>query len=145
MVRVWPLKKNPFFESVGKVVVFWQVRCNIWQKIHLFSAKNFVEIFFCQNSFPAIWRLKIVPFSTKLEGGGGGGSPYLNKITITITILSMILGYTYLVWKQCSRGSELCINVCNLQCIVINLTVVVIFMFKSCPYKLLILFIQRFN
>ena len=41
------------------------------KKYGSFSKKNLWRIFLCQNSFPAIVRQKI-PFSTKLEDGGGG-------------------------------------------------------------------------
>ena len=55
----------------GKFVVFLQVCCNILAKnIALLVQKIFGELFFCQNLFSAILRIK-VSMATKLEGGGG--------------------------------------------------------------------------
>ena len=41
--------------------------------------QKFCGGFFCQNSFPAILRLKKVPFATKLGGGGALVAGLLKK------------------------------------------------------------------
>ena len=53
--------------SVGKVIVFWQVFCNIWRKKYGSFSPKFSRGFFCQNPFSAILRQK-VPITNKLLG-----------------------------------------------------------------------------
>ena len=59
---------NTLVYTVGKVVVFGQVCCNIWQKNMALSVPKFCgEFFFVSGYFKT---KKTVTFATKLEGGG---------------------------------------------------------------------------